>query len=102
MIGSLGASDEAGSPDGAFDELSEGVSVGVTTVGVGVGVGAAPVSLGVACAELAAGGPEEALGVGRASAIAPGGRVGATIPAVSATVARTRLRIPMATTSRAR
>ena len=36
------------------------------------------------------------------AAMSPGGRVGATTPAVSATVARTRLKSPMATTRRAR
>ena len=45
--------------------------------------------------------PDVGLGLPTAPAISPG-RVGAMNPAVSATVARMRLRSPMATTSRAR
>ena len=41
-------------------------------------------------------------GVPEARATSAGGRVGATTPAVNATVARMRFRTPMATTSRAR
>ena len=99
-----GATDGMGFADGAIDGSSEGPTVGATVleVGVGVGVGTGSATVGLAGRELALGAIGDVLGVGLASAMSPGGRDGATTPAVSATVARTRLRSPMATTSRAR
>lgn len=90
-----------GARDGSIDDSA------VDPVGAGVAspdpVGPVAVGLGVAAAGLPVtgrdGAAEEA---GLPTATWPSGRLGATIPAVSATVARMRLRSPMATTRRAR
>ena len=100
----LGMSDGSGSADGPTDGSSDGATDGgtggSTIVAVGVGMGSP--SVGVACAELAEGAIGSLVGVAPAPATSAGVRLGPTNPAVSATVARTRLRTPMATTSRAR
>jgi hypothetical protein len=101
----IGPSDAAGELDGATDGAIDGSldgSVDGSTegptgeVGSGVTVGAG---------ETTGGGPtaiEDGLGVPGTFATSDGGRLGATNPAVSATVARMRFRSPMATTKRAR
>jgi hypothetical protein len=87
----LGAS--VGTADGSEDGASGGDELGVPADGSldGTGVGD-PVDTGTAVET----------GVGETRATSPGRVLGATAPAVSATVARMRFNTPMATTSRAR
>jgi hypothetical protein len=101
----LGEIDAVGKADGTTADGStdgttpEELGSGVAPLGVGV---AAEVALGAALAPTAvAPGREDGAWL-PAAAIPLGGGVGATKPAVSATVARMRLRSPMATTKRAR
>jgi hypothetical protein len=95
-VGEVG--DGVGSADGATDGSLAGVAAGVSAGGVAVdGSVLADGSDGVLDPGVAT-----ATGGGDWRATPSTGGEGATAPAVSATVARMRLRTPMATTRRAR
>jgi hypothetical protein len=103
---SVGSADAGGSVDGPDDGTTDGATDDGTTDGAtddGVGPVPSPELEGVGSVDDdgAAKFPEGA-GLRPPAATSSRGRVGATTPVVSATVARMRFRSPMATTRRAR
>jgi hypothetical protein len=92
----VGAAEAVGSAEGVTDGSSDGCGPGSDAAGVVAGLGLVPGEPSGWDAVATGGGVSEA----RATSVC--GRLGATAPAVSATVARMRFSTPMATTRRAR
>jgi hypothetical protein len=96
---SVGDGDGDGSTDGPTDGTG---SDGLASDGIGEGAGVFVGSLVADGPGVPVGVPGDGAGVAGTPATCEAGGVGATNPAVSATVARMRFRRPMATTRRAR
>jgi hypothetical protein len=102
-VATVGGSLAGGAADAGADGLGAvpGSDDGTTPLGLGTEPGSVAPGVG-ATEEVGAVATADGAGARLPSAIWPSGRVGPTIPAVSATVARMMLRRPMATTRRAR
>ena len=98
---SVGVADVVGAADGSIDGVADGSTDGPVpgSVETGVASGVAVVTGAAVLGDAVATAPGEL--EARATS-PPSGRLGATAPAVSATVARMRFNTPMATTRRAR